>query len=589
MKKMVIAAAIVTASAAGYWFAHTASSGAGDADVLLEYVPADTPFFSGQLKPFPLKAYLQSMSGQLAASSSDSALLGLELLESPQERFFASIYNSYVTSLGKPDSLLSTFGLPDEMQGYVYFLGAVPVLKIEIVNPAAFWAVLDKAEQESGLRHEKRLLQGVEYRAWSLGGDEAKEKFEFIVAWKDGMATATVNTPWQETVLLEMALGLAKAPHSLAASGIIPDIIETHGFLDDSVTFINHVEIVKALSSTDGNLLATQLGTLFAQAEDSEDPFAELKSPVCQTELAGIAANWPRTVVGLNAFSVQQHESTLDSTLVVESRNQVVLSALQKIRGFIPAHASGFGDHIVAMGMGVNVGDLMAGVGDIWSDSLTPEYQCPPLARMQAALGELNPATMGMVTGMGEGVRGLSFALIDYTLGQRNDEPFLENLDAILTLSADNPELLVNMLKPMFPMLEDMKLEKGAEPVDLGQYLALPPMLGFKPMLALQGQHIVVYTGDKGSALATRMAGEKATTNGFYSMSADYAKLFTPMLTMLEMTGQEVPEELGMFKDYDMRIQLALDMTAKGISIRSRVNSKDTGQRGPLAPTDRAL
>jgi hypothetical protein len=571
MKKMVIAAVIATAGAAGYWYTQTASTGAGDANVLLEYVPADTPFFSGQLKPFPLKAYLQSMAGNYAASS-EQALLSLEELDSPLQKFFASIYNSYMTSLTKPDQLLSTFGLSDEVQGYVYTLGALPVMKVQIANPQAFWAVLDKAEQESGLRHEKRQLHGVEYRAWLLSDSEATDRNELIVAWKDGMVTATINTSRQEPVLLEMALGLKKAPQSLAASGAIPEIIKTHGFLDDSVTFINHVEIIKALTSTDGNLLAKQLGTLFA--DEGEDPFTELKSPVCQTELTGIAANWPRTVMGLNALSVQQNESTLESTLTVESRNQVVLSALQKIRGFIPSYASGFDDHILAMGLGVNVGGLASGVGEIWSDSLTPEYQCAPLARMQGSLSEMNPAAIGMLTGMGEGVRGLGLALIDYKLGQQNEEPFVENLDAIISLSADNPELLFNMLKPMLPMLENVKLEQGAKPVDLSQLLMLPPMLGFKPMLSLQGQHIVIHSGDKGSAMATKVAGEKATANGFFSVSADYAKLFAPTLTLLEMTGQEVPEELTQLKNYDMRIQLALDMSDKGISFRSKVNSK---------------
>ena len=55
MKKIVIAAAIIAAGAGGYWYTQNGAGSSASANPLLDYVPADTPLFSGQLTPFPLK------------------------------------------------------------------------------------------------------------------------------------------------------------------------------------------------------------------------------------------------------------------------------------------------------------------------------------------------------------------------------------------------------------------------------------------------------------------------------------------------------------------------------------------------------
>ena len=98
-------------------------------------------------------------------------------------------------------------------------------------------------------------------------------------------------------------------------------------------------------------------------------------------------------------------------------------------------------------------------------------------------------------------------------------------------------------------------------------------------MLAIKGQHLVVYSGDKGLALANKLAGEKLSANGMYSLSADYGKMFTPMLTLLEMSGEPIPEEMKMLKDYNMRVQMSFDVNKQGLVIGSVANSKATEKK----------
>ena len=578
MKKIVIAAAIIAAGAGAYWYTQHGSSSSASANPLLDYIPADTPVFTGQLKPFPLKNYLQSISSNYQQYSTDS-LAQLGDLDSPMAKFFVSIYKQYMDGMKDPTALLKTFGLPNEIKPYFYTLGVVPVLKTDINQIDAFWAVLDKAEQESGYTHEKRTLAGIDYRAYSFAEEGSTDKADLLFAHKDGILTVTFSASSIEPEVLEMALGLKKPAQSLAASGMLQEIIKTHCFMDDSISFINHVEIVKAITSQDGNMLAKQLTKFLAEEGQGEDPLAQIRTPECRTELTAIAANWPRTVGGLTAFTSTEKESHMAASFVIESKNQAILTALQKMRGFIPAHLADINSTIFSMGLGIDVNEVAPSLTAIWDDLQKPQLTCAPLAELQAELSQQSPAMLGMFTGMANGVKGLSVSLLDYKMSSQDQEPKLESLDALISLTADNPSMLFNMVKPFAPMLAELQVADNGEPTDLSPLLMLPPELNIKPMLAIKGQHLVVYSGDKGLALANKLASEKPSANGLYSMSADYGKMFTPVLTLLEMTGEPVPEELQALKDYNMRVQMSFDVNKQGLVFGSVMNSKASDKK----------
>ena len=578
MKKIVIAAAIIAAGAGGYWYTQNGAGSSASANPLLDYVPADTPLFSGQLTPFPLKAYLQSISGNYQQYPSN-ALTELDELDSPMGKFFVSIYQQYMEGIKDPALLLKTFGLPDEVKPYIYTLGALPVFKIDVNQVDAFWAVLDKAEKDSGVSHEMRKIGDVDYRAYMLSDDSAAEKVELLFAQKDGILTMTFSTSLTKPDLLEMAFGIKKAPQSLAASGILDDIIKTHGFKNDSISFINHVEIVKALTSADSNLLSQQLTLLLASESTGENPLAEIRTPECRAELTAIAANWPRTVAGLTEFSVSEKESHMAASFVIETKNQPILAALQKMRGFIPAHMDDINTTIFSMGIGLDVNEVAPALTAIWDDLQKPQLTCAPLAQWQSELSQQSPAMLGMFTGMANGVKGMSVSLLDFKMTTHDQDYQLESVDALVSLSAENPAMLFNMVKPFAPMLADVQLADNGDATDLSPILMLPPELGIKPMLAIKGQHLVMYSGDKGLQLANKLAAEKLSTNGMYSLSADYGKMFTPMLTLLEMSGEPVPEEMKMLKDYNMRVKMSFDVNQQGLVIGSVANSKATEKK----------
>ncbi|WP_299792820.1 hypothetical protein [uncultured Shewanella sp.] len=574
MKRLLIAAAVVAAGAGGYWLSQEMpGSASGQPDSVLASIPADTPLFSGQLKPFPIKSYVNSLS-QSYKHSPEELFAELEQSDDTRAAFLLSLGRAYMDSLKSGEQFITTFGLSEEVRSYFYTLGILPVMKLEVEKPEAIWALLDKAEQESGYTHESRMLKGLEYRVYTLSDIGDPDKLELLIAQKDGLLTATLNSAFIDQPTLETALALRPVPSSLADSGILEQIISTHGFSDEAVGYINHQEIVKALTTKEGNQLARQI-TAFSEHE-GEAPLAGLRTPECHQEFSAITANWPRTVFGLNSVSIRDEQSSFDISTIIESKNQPLLNALKKMRGFIPGYVKNSGDSVFSMGVGIELNQLVPSLTAVWDELLQPQYQCQVLQEFQQELSGQSPAMLGMFTGMANGVRGVSAALIDYTFADLQGEPQLESVDAIVSLSADNPAMLFNMVKPFAPELADIQLRQDGSVIDLSHLLPLPAEYGIKPKIAVKGNHLVLFNGDKAESIAEQLANEPLSDNGLYNISLDYKKLFTPIVTFAEMTGEPLPEELSMMKDYDMQVKMGVDINAQGIIFDSYINNKVT-------------
>lgn len=577
MNKMLIAAVVVAAGAGGYWYSQQSTQISASEDPVLGYIPADTPIFSAQLQPFPVKSYINSLSEayrQYPVDVFDELEQELEQENDPRAKFFVSLMKSYMTSMKDGSSFIQTFGLAENIRSYFYTLGALPVVKVEIENPDAFWSLLDKAEAESGFSHTKANLKGVDYRSYRLTDDTEQEQINWVFAVHDGLLISTLSTSFSEAALLETALGVTPVDNSIVDAHIIEDIINKHGFTNEGISYINHKEIVTALTSTDGNQLAGQLSKLFEMSK--EDPFAELKTPACQLELSTIADNWPRTVAGYDLLDINDKESKIGFRAVVESKNQVLLDAYQKLRGYIPAYTQDIENSVFTLGVGIDINQMVPSLTAIWDDMLTPEYQCAPLAQMQAQMSQQSPGMLGMFTGMANGVRGVGISLIDYKISDDIDNPQLESLDAVMTLSAENPSMLFNMVKPFAPELANVQLSANGDAIDLSTIIPMPPEMKIKAKMAVKGNHLVLFAGNKGEAVANSLATEPLVNNGLMVVSADYMKMFKPLLTFIELTGEPVPEGLEAIKGYDMRVKMSLDIDQKGFEVDSLSNSRST-------------
>lgn len=572
MKNIILAAALVAAGGVGAYLFNQQQPASESTDVL-QYVPADTPIFSATLDPFPLKDYIASMP---AMKQFNSAQYFDDLYSEDDARlnFFLKILQSYQDGLANPEQLIQTFGFPDQLRAYFYTLGFIPVFKAEIENEQALWTLLDKHEQDTGFVHSKGTLENVNYRIYPLTDNNDPTQLEAIIAIDKGLLTVTINTAYQDQNVLATALGLSKPENTLADSGKIEQIIKDHGFSRASVGFINYVEIVKGFTTTDGNQLAQQIYALEGKSV-STSPFAEFRSPECATDFASIANNWPNTVFGYTHLSIDDKQADVTIATVFESKNTIILNALKNLRGFIPNYINDIENNVFAMGLGLDVSELGNVVNTIWSDLQTPNYTCPALADLQMEISQAGQSIgmIGMGTAMANGVKGLGFAILDYQINQAQEQVTLDSLDALITVSAEDPLQIFNSLKMFNPQLQQIELNDN-DVVDLTQFFPLPTELNLSPKLAIKGKNLVIYNGDKGQLAADKLANEAINKNGILNFSVDFKKMFTPIMSAAALAGETIPEEAQYLMNDNTRMKMAIDINDKGIIFESQVQTK---------------
>ncbi len=541
---------------------------------VLDYVPADTPIFAGEIKPFPIKKYLSS--GPKTINLELSKKLDIEYKESKtaQEKFFLSLKKTYHDNLNDADKFTKIFGLANNVRFYFYTLGLVPVFKVEVAHPQAIWSLLDMAEKRSGYSHTNHKLKTVNYRSYSLhiGAVSA----ELVIAINHGLLTVTLNTPYINTKLLENALGITKVEKSLQDSNVLEEIIKQHGFKGAGVGFINHVEIIKGLTTKNGNQLAHQL-TILAKLNSNDSSLAVLRSAECEKDFSSIAKNWPRTVIGYTDISIKPAASTLAFSTIVESKNKVILNALIALQGNIPNYTKKeLNDFIFSIGLGLNVAKISNSITTIWHNIQTPKYTCSILANLQKNLDKhSNSLSMiGVGANIIGGVKGVSFSLLDYAIHVIKNKKIFENLDFILSITADDPEQLFNSMKMKISKLKDINITKNGHAVDIG-YL-YPQLLAYKtkPKLAIKGKYIIVYAGKKSALIANHLAKEALTNNVLYNMTFDLKRLVDPIIESSKLTGKSITEDLMFITEHDIRMKESFKITPQGIVIDSYISHK---------------
>ncbi|MDX2321840.1 MAG: hypothetical protein QNK26_14735 [Moritella sp.] len=571
MKRILIAGALIGAIATGGYLLTQHSTAISNKHTALSYIPTDTALFSGQLTPFPIKAYINSMRGTYSQSP-DELMASLYASESydpadTKVNFFLILIKIYLESMQNADAFMATFGIAEELHAYVYTLGMVPVFKVDIINPDAIWALLDKAEAESGFPHEQGQIKQRDYRIYRLTEDTDKTQVELIISQHNNILTVTFNSELNDPQLLENALGITPVEHALANSTQLDDIMTKHRFTKDAISYINHKAIAQAITSPNESLLGQHISKLMSL--EKQDHLRVYQQPQCKIELNRIADNWPRTVFGFNQFDINEQATTLDMAMVVESNNQTILSALTTMTGFIPKYVNDLNNTVLALGVGLDISSVSPAISRIWSELQQPSYSCPPLQQMQSAIQQNNPVMLGMMTAMANGVKGISGAVIDYNLDEDQNELTIKNLDAIMSLSANDPRTLFNLMSTFRPELSDVKLPANGTIVELSSLIPFKPLPGINPKLIMHKEHMVIFNGDKSEKLAIALGESPITATGIYSLSIDYSKAFTPLVTAAEFSDQQIPPELEEMKNYNLRFNTGLQINEHGIEVNS--------------------
>ncbi len=589
MKKLVIAAVLAAVGGGAYFalknnqeFKDGISFKDGDSHVkgqvpnldALNYAPAETLFFAGQLKAVDVEPYIKSIVQDKAQKEQIQSVIDeLKASQGQEQAFFASLLQGHNDASSSVAALSAHHGFADKMRMLTYTIGLLPVIRYEVKDEGSLWKALDKAEQDSGLVSTENVVSGVKYKSYPIYADE-NGQFEFVASVNKGWVSLTLNTPFNTQSQLNQALALEEQAQSLANTTTLQDMASQHGFDGSNLGFLNHKTLVTGITSKDGNALASMLNKIFSAADINES--STLSTPECQTDLNAIANNWPRTAFGTQESANSDDVLQMKASAVIESKSTDILTALASIRGFIPAHMSPEQDKILGIALGLDVSQLSPMLTSLWEGFTQAPYKCEALVGMQEEMKQSNPMMIGMITGMLGSLKGISLSLMDVKFtNDGSGQPKIDVFDGLLTISAQNPASLFNSVKSFLPVGGDINLPSDGSSVSLEGIFPLPPeVFGPAPEMAVKGDHLVIYRGEKAKKHADALTSQTLDSNGFTQFSIDHQAFFTPLVEAAKLTGEEVPEEMLSLKDNKMKINFSMDYTKNGIEFTTEMENE---------------
>jgi hypothetical protein len=522
----IIAAAI---AGGGYYAVQHQGSGSNVAGAI-DYVPADTLMFMGDLEPAswqetvsPLQARFSKLfSGSTTVSTQEIDRLQKEIDAKPEEwndglRLMFGLYAEYVTMLTKGTVNPKEFGLADKADAAFYTVGALPVLRLKLENEANFDKLIAAAESRTKAKSDTAKLKEFSYKRYFFNKD--KHPVAFAIGKKDGFAILTLDlgdmAPSDD---LAIAFGIAKPAQSLKDSGMLDAMVKNYAFKKHSLGFINNEQLIKTLTRADSPL--AKLLDKISEGESNKN-LAEYRTPECQKDIENIATLWPKEVFGYTNMDTASNPIRFDSLFKVESKDAATMTSLQKLRGFIPDYGKDSAS-LFKVAIGLNVDELAPVTTELWNRASQAPFTCTALKDMQNSLKMTNPSMLAMGTAMVQGLQGVSVDLQELKLkANEANMPAVEKLSFVATVSSKQPQQLWGMLSMAAPELAaQVQLPADGQSVDL----PVPPIVQLpgKVKLGLYGQHITVFSGDQGAKLAASLAKQPLAANGFYQLGLDY-------------------------------------------------------------------
>lgn len=517
MQKWIGAGVLVVVAGGGLAWQQGWLGGAGGGPTeMAAHVPADTVMYLGgsadpglvqQMRNIPLMPVSQSELSELIQELHDAGE------DSPAARFARHLLADLLTHSTTYGTLVDHYGFDLASPQAIYMDGLVPVIRIGVTDEATFWAPLDEASAASGLSSTDTQLGDTTVRTWRLNPEDDRS-VDLAIRVKDGVATISFFIYSDDLAAKRLRMALDLPEQSLADSGELQEIQKTYG-LDESMTAFIHLErLARGILEPGSNSLAHQLHPVI-QASSGKSIEQQLEAS-CRNELVALIAQMPRLVAGNTGPT---SGSELNSRSVLELKNGAVVENLSKLRGHIPAHSREVDNQILGLGLGLNIDNLVPATTALWNQFTQADFSCPQLVSAQQQMANVSPAMMGLFAGMAQGTSGAGFSLYDLQLSPT--QPIPEQYDFLLSIATANPQPLLSLLSST-PFGRMISIPQDGSLKELDLSFVAP---GMSVNAGIQGNHIVVFKGEKAQQAVDKIGAESLDANGLNSLSINYPRL----------------------------------------------------------------
>ncbi len=342
---------------------------------LLQHIPADTPYAfvsmgGGGTRDFiakiyaPLTPLLTQVDGKLAAL--DQNTLGLSA-----DRF--ALLRAVVGELRGKLSVdgLAQLGLDVEARFALYGLGVLPALRLQLRDPAALRAAIERVQTGSGVRFATRKLGDIEY--WHLGDGTVSAAIAII----DDQLVAGLAPTAQAEKTFALLLGVERPARHLGGSDRFKQLLTEHDLGRISAGFIDARVLAEAFM---GEGDALNRDSVAGVAPDLAAKWPTLTAE-CKQEIRSLVALAPRMVFGTEKID----GDGFAGKFVLELRPDVA-QELMTMRAAVPGlDAETMKTALFAMGAGFDVARALTFAQSRAAAIQAAPYTCPALADINNA------------------------------------------------------------------------------------------------------------------------------------------------------------------------------------------------------------
>ncbi len=564
---------------------------------ILSYAPADTLLFLGGLEPSRFQDMLKVSMPDAGGPQMEWPMFGetenTDPPPPPAAAFVEGILVEYMKAIKTPETAAKSLGIKENVEGIVYTVGAIPVVRFSLASNRDFLAFLDRAENISKVSHKKYSFHDLALRGYAMetGKGEDEKALELIVTVQNDYGVITIALPeHNRDALLEHALGIKKPSASLADTKILQNLRDKYDFHPSYLGYIDHTILIEGLTQPNKNQFGRMIdGFIKANSKthntsdvepspSKEHPLASIQTPACQRELSSIVNTWPRSVMGYTKLDIKKHPMAFQAIALLEVNDQELLNSLKTLRGYIPPHLRGpSNDTLFGFGLGFNMDALLPFLTKTVQDILQTPYECAPLKDIKQKLATSNGmAAIGMASGMLAGLQGISASIfnIDGSIDLASKKPNIKAVDAMLTLSASNPQSFIMMAANFVPPLASLQIPNDGTAVNLP--LPLPIPLTDTPKIAIKGKHIVAYIGKEARKQAEKLDTSALEQHALLAFNIDHGQYLELLSTVAEenknsTNKKQVTKPLIQKPSSKTHMNQIMDISKHGISMESNV------------------
>ncbi|HLU67941.1 MAG TPA: hypothetical protein VKZ63_16765, partial [Kofleriaceae bacterium] len=345
---------------------------------LFAHIPADTPYVLASFEALPASYW--KMVGDSVRPMMEPLLAELAAAPDgePAAMFARGLARELQGNLNEA-GFKKLFGLSSSARWAVYGVGLVPVLRVELADPAALTGTVERLAKEAGLTLPTATLGDRSY--WRFDDGDAV----VVVAVADQQIVLSVGPAPLVDKALPFIVGTEKPTPNMADGGAIKETLARHGFSSYGAGYIDSAKLLNVLTVAD----------FFKAAAGDGMPEA------CKPKLAELAGRFPRLAIGYDEVS----EQATAMRLVLEMDKGLVgkLSELQvEVPGMVGGKLTepallGFGagvDLVKAQALALELADGLAAFGAACNPSLVEDA-----AEMKAEVGKPLPPPLAKVRG----------------------------------------------------------------------------------------------------------------------------------------------------------------------------------------------